>query len=231
MGFASIAVGSLIGGGLQTCFGQTLIQDAQPTDVGFSRGEWSIAKAPVAAASAAPTQDVGGLGTQAGPTGDRDWRTSLLVGDRVITMRRDGDSQTVRYLFSDGSLDRDGYAVACYLLRDVRAGKLFPIDVRLLDQLCGLQRWALANGWRTVLRILSGFRTFATNASTEGAAMNSQHLSGRAVDFVLEGLPTSVVRAMVLEFNKLGGTGIYLHRDTVHADTGPPRVWVASQKR
>ena len=58
---------------------------------------------------------------------------------------------------------------------------------RLLDILCGLQRWGEFNGRSSTILLTSGFRTAATNGATEGAALNSMHMYGRAADIVLEG--------------------------------------------
>jgi len=142
-------------------------------------------------------------------------------------MRRDGAAQRVRYCTADGQLDREGYGIACLLLRDVQAGRLCPIDPRLLDILCGLERWAEYNGRSSVIQLLSGFRTLATNRATEGAAMNSMHLYGRAADIVFEGMQSGLLGAMVRTFNDQGGTGIYLNRGFVHVDTGAARSWVS----
>lgn len=76
-----------------------------------------------------------------------------------------------------------------------------------------------------MIALTSGLRTEGTNASTEGAAKNSLHKQGRAVDFVMEGIRGGQLGAMVSAYNTGGGTGIYLARNFVHADTGRPRVW------
>jgi uncharacterized protein YcbK (DUF882 family) len=205
-------------------FGQTLIQGTPRSDTGFTpptailEPEQVVSRGGVQPATAAPAQ-----------TGD--WRRLLLQGERVITMRRDGGVERVRYCTEEGQLDRQGYAQACQLLRDVRAGKLFPMDPHLLDLLCGLQRWAAYNGHSAVIQLLSGFRSQETNANTEGAALNSMHLYGRAADIVLEGFSSALLGAMVREFNVQGGNGIYLNRGFVHVDTGAARSWVSTTSR
>lgn len=146
-------------------------------------------------------------------------------------MRRDGKAQRVRYCTSDGQLDRDGYALACHLLRDLRAGKMFTMDPKLLDVLCGIQRWGEANGRSSVIQVNSGFRTLDTNNDTEGAARNSMHLYGRAADIVIDGFGSGLVGAMVRTFNSNGGTGVYLSRGFVHVDTGAARMWVTGGRR
>lgn len=128
-------------------------------------------------------------------------------------------------------MDMAGYARACFLLRDVHANKVFPMDPHLLDILCGLQRWGAYNGRDSHIGVLSGFRTLTTNGSTEGAALNSRHLSGAAADILLDGFSSGLMGAMAKEFNDKGGTGIYLSRGFVHVDTGPGRTWVSTAQR
>lgn len=160
-----------------------------------------------------------------------DWKQHLLRGERSIRMRREGVTASIRYCTADGILDLGEYQRACHMLRDVRANKLHPMDPRLLDVLCGIQRWMSFNGLDAVIQIQSGFRTAATNSSTEGAAKNSMHLVGKAADIVIPGVRSAVVGAMVKEFNGGGGTGIYLSRGFVHVDTGAARSWVSNDRR
>lgn len=230
-----LTAATLIAGGAGPAFGQTFIHETPAFDVGVARvpeterGNFSSGQGgsrPQATASGPPT-------TASQPTlsMQTDWRSYLLSGERSVLMGRDGGlARRVRYAYADGTMDRDGYAQACFLLRDVRAGKLYPMDPRLLDLLCGLQRWAEYNGKSAVIQALSGFRTTATNASLEGAARNSMHLQGRAADFVFEGISSGVQGAMVKAFNVQGGTGVYLNRGFVHADTGSARSWVSTTR-
>lgn len=161
----------------------------------------------------------------------RDWRDFLLQGERSVLMRRDGPVRRYRYRTADGMVDKAGYAAACHVLRDVRADKMMAMDPALLDVLCGIQRWMEYNGRRAAIYITSGFRTLATNSRTEGAAKDSMHLYGRAADIVIDGATSSLVGAMVSQFNSNGGTGIYLSRGFVHVDTGAARTWVSTGRR
>ena len=155
-----------------------------------------------------------------------DWKQLLLAGDRSITMRRGGPSTAVRYCNGDGTLDRDGYLAACYLLRDVRAERMVQIDPHLLDVLCGIQRWMDFHGRSSTIEITSGYRTVKTNDSAEGSGRHSMHLFGKAADIVVPGASSNLIGAMVQRFNNEGGTGIYLGKGFVHVDTGSARTWV-----
>ena len=160
-----------------------------------------------------------------------DWKQVLLAGERSLVLRRDGPPTQVRYTRSDGSLDINGYVVACYLLRDVHAGMTVQIDPHLLDVLCGIQRWMDFNGKPATIEITSGYRTVKTNDSAEGSGRHSMHLYGRAADITVPGAPSRLIGDMVQRFNNEGGTGIYLGRDFVHVDTGAARTWVAGPAR
>lgn len=218
-GFLAVAAAIVAASHASGAGAQTLIADTPAMDTGVGRE---------AASEAAPALVHRAASPVAQPI---DWKASLLHGDRSIVVRRDGGPVRVRYCTKDGLLDREGYAHACYLMRDVRAGKMFTMDPRLLDVLCGIQRWGEHNGKSSVFRISSGFRSRETNDRTEGAARNSLHLYGRAVDIIPEGFSSGLLGAMVREFNDRGGTGIYLARGFVHVDTGAARTWVSTGRR
>lgn len=155
-----------------------------------------------------------------------DWRQRLLSGQRSVVVRRGGlTPETIVYLNSDGSLNYPGYVRLCWLMRDVRADQTVSMDLELMNIICGLQRWARYNGVESVINITSGFRTTNTNATTEGASKNSMHIQGRALDFVMQGIRSAMQGPMVQTFNDRGGTGIYIAKNFVHADTGRARVW------
>jgi uncharacterized protein YcbK (DUF882 family) len=113
-------------------------------------------------------------------------------------------------------------------LRDFRSGAKIGIDVDLLDFLSGVMQ---AVG-ETKATILSAYRTPETNAMLArrgfGAAENSQHLYGRALDIhfgdkLAEAMKTA--RAM-----RRGGVGWYPHSSFMHIDTGPVRNWDLDHK-
>lgn len=164
--------------------------------------------------------------SQAGGAAYGDWRSGLLQGDRTLLVRRNGGpAERVTYINRDGSMNVDGYRRMCWLMRDVRADVFAQMDIDLMDMMCGLQRWAAHNGVHSVVTVTSGLRTDKTNSSTEGAAKNSLHKEGRAVDFIMDGIRSGQLGAMVSTYRSKGGTGIYLDKNFVHADTGRTRTW------
>lgn len=207
---------------------QTLLEGSASSGAGWTppgyEPPWSATSMPQP--SETPRQ-----APQQAPAPVSDWRQHLLLGERSVVLRRDGPAKRIRYCTADGLLDPAGYAVACHLLRDVQANKMFPMDPRLLDVLCGIQRWMEYHGRGATIEVTSGFRTIKTNGALEGAAMNSMHLYGRAADIVISGAGSALVGAMVRQFNADGGTGIYLARGFVHVDTGAARTWVSRAPR
>jgi len=76
------------------------------------------------------------------------------------------------------------------------------------------------------INIHSAFRTEATNTRllSEGAAQNSLHKVGKAVDVTVQGLGIYFLADRVREIGA-GGVGIYWRARFCHIDTGPPRFW------
>lgn len=226
LAFAAAAVAASSG-----AHAQTLISGTPESDSGHLRASLDRAQADEEARALAELQksQAASQWSLAPAQVSADWRQLLLRGERAITMRRDGGALLrVRYCTQDGLLDREGYALACYMLRDVRAGRLAAMDPGLLDLLCGMQRWAQHNGYQADINALSGFRTLQTNQGTEGAAQNSLHLYAKAADVVIEGFSGTRLGAMAKQFNVTGGNGIYVNRSFVHVDTGSSRTWISN---
>ena len=76
----------------------------------------------------------------------------------------------------------------------------------------------------------SGYRNPNTNARTEGAAKNSMHMRGRAVDIIIPDLPVSYLGKLAQHY-AAGGVGFYPDRGFIHIDTGNVRSWVTRGKR
>jgi uncharacterized protein YcbK (DUF882 family) len=112
-----------------------------------------------------------------------------------------------------------------HILRDFRANEVKPIDPRLLDLLVSL-RGRL--GTTAPFDVISGYRSPQTNAMlhahSEGVAMHSLHMDGRAIDIRVPGRELSTLRSAALSL-RAGGVGYYPRSDFVHVDTGRVRHW------
>lgn len=132
-----------------------------------------------------------------------------------------GESLTTRF-FTAAGYDLGEIAKINWFLRDWRAGSETIYDVRVLWALAVLRHAAMEDGHSGRVRVTSGYRTATTNTNTEGAAHNSMHLVGRAVDFGLPGIEPAVV-ADFAEWLQVGGVGRY--RAHTHLDSGHLRSW------
>ena len=124
----------------------------------------------------------------------------------------------------DGQWAPQAYSRLCWTLRDIHAGQYVAMDTQLIAILDWTQRYLASYGYTSPLIILSGYRTAKTNAGTEGAARNSQHLWGKAVDFTLPGLSASYL-GKLMSWLSQGGVGVYAKNGFVHVDTGRVRHW------
>lgn len=110
------------------------------------------------------------------------------------------------------------------MLRDVQYKKAHNIDPQLLDILFLVQSWLKEEGRPSRIHILSGYRTPEHNFRLEGAAKQSLHVQGKAVDIHIPGLDTKVL-ALMSRYLGAGGVGVYVDRNFIHIDTGRFRQW------
>ena len=120
--------------------------------------------------------------------------------------------------------------MASYLLRDVTQKKMVYMDPKLLDLICAVQAWLVYYGNDSPLSVTSGFRTQKTNSRLEGAARNSMHLYGKALDFRVAGLDIKSIASIADQFSA-GGIGLYPSSDFLHLDTGGVRKWTSGKTK
>ena len=129
----------------------------------------------------------------------------------------------------------EGYFAAAlprlnWFLRDHREAAASEMDPRLFDILWTVQRnYLRTHGARVTLNVHSAYRTERTNAllRSEGAAQNSYHKFGRAVDISAQGYGIYFLYDMV-QSSGAGGVGVYMRSQFAHLDTGPRRHWIQS---
>lgn len=160
------------------------------------------------------------------PASKQDQMIALIRDDkapRQVWLKRGKDQAIITYGES-GKLILPEYHKACYLLRDTRQNITVAMDIQVLDVLTMVQRFLLLHNVRVPLNIHSGYRSEATNSSIEGAAKNSLHKLGKAVDLHIEGIPSETLARLGLFLGK-GGVGFYPKSGFVHLDTGVRRFW------
>ena len=140
-----------------------------------------------------------------------------------LARKSTGEQQRITY-WKDGQLERQGYIDACVLLRDVSAGQAVQMDIGLLNLLRAIQGWLVYYNINSPIIVHSGYRTSRTNSRTEGAAKNSFHLKGMAVDIEIPGISIDYLFRLSSVFGS-GGLGFYPGKRFIHADTGRVRYW------
>lgn len=134
-----------------------------------------------------------------------------------------GEHLSVEYCRA-GAYEPQALAAVNRLFRDHYNDETHVIDAALLDRLYGVTR---VLGTREAVHVVCGYRSPSTNAMKHhdhgGAASQSFHLTGRAVDVFLPDRDLGEIRTAALQMG--GGVGYYPRSGFVHLDTGPTRTW------
>ncbi len=135
-----------------------------------------------------------------------------------------GESLTTTY-WENGRYIPEELDRVNYVLRDFRANEVKPIDPSLLDLLTRIQYRLSTN---EPFQVISGYRSPLTNAmlhaNSEGVAVHSLHIEGKAIDISVPGRSLVQRRGAALA-QQAGGVGYYPKSDFVHVDTGRVRYW------
>ncbi|MHB8461863.1 MAG: YcbK family protein [Vulcanimicrobiaceae bacterium] len=151
---------------------------------------------------------------------------------RILRVVRADDGEAADVLWFDGrSVVQSGYERLCWLLRDAHVAPAHgdaAIAPKLIQVLWEIQRAHELLGHNGRLVIHSGYRTIETNANTEGAVLNSQHIAGDACDFHVEGVPIHITAQLSRHAPLRGGCGEYERGGGdgwVHVDIAGLRNW------
>jgi uncharacterized protein YcbK (DUF882 family) len=127
--------------------------------------------------------------------------------------------------WENGSYQTDALSAIARVLRDHRSNDVHPIDVRLLDL---VHRLTEKLDHHRPVHVISGYRSPASNKmlrrNSGGVARKSFHMSGKAIDLRLEGVPLRRLHKAALAMRG-GGVGYYGKSRFVHLDTGRVRRW------
>lgn len=149
----------------------------------------------------------------------------LAKGSRTISLIRESTGERINRVYMvDGKWEPRAYEEICHILRDVQAAKTVQMDVRLIAILDWTGEFLRQYGYTKPIHVLSGYRSPATNARTEGAAQSSLHLRAMAADIYAPGISADYL-AKLFRWLSAGGVGVYPSRNFVHVDPGRVRTW------
>ncbi|MGU3494683.1 DUF882 domain-containing protein [Xanthobacteraceae bacterium A53D] len=154
-------------------------------------------------------------------------QNAVANGDtRTLTLKHAHTGESGTFTFKkDGRYDEAVLKKINWILRDWRRDEPTEMDPHLFDIIWEVYREVGASAPVTVL---SAYRSPATNSMlrsrSKGVAQFSQHTRGRALDFVIAGVPLAELRAAGLRLQR-GGVGFYPSSNFVHMDTGNVRMW------
>lgn len=147
---------------------------------------------------------------------------------KILTLNNLNTGESLKTEFFNGkSYNHSELVRLNHFFRDYRANEVRAIDPHLFEHIYRLQ---MLLGTRKPVQLVSGYRCLETNnrlrgkSVRSGVAKHSYHTLGQAMDFHIEGISLSQVRAAALKL-KMGGVGYYPRSNFVHIDTGPVRSW------
>jgi uncharacterized protein YcbK (DUF882 family) len=123
-----------------------------------------------------------------------------------------------------------GYRQACWLLRDIQAGRVAAASMKLLQTAAWMQAFFAAYQVHRPFIVHSGFRTKSTNEICGGAraSLHMQDSSGcfHAMDIYMDGISVDYLGRLAA-LARQGGVGFYSDRPRgfVHIDDGRARYW------
>jgi uncharacterized protein YcbK (DUF882 family) len=171
-----------------------------------------------AVAAALPLPAVGGPSNDWVPP---DWHRYGFPSQRWVTALFVHTGERFKNIYCDnGNYVYPAIQLFSWTCRDFRLNQWKWLHPMLLDLLFILH-WKYN---RNEIQIYSGYRTPETNASIEGAALNSQHIHGKALDVHLPDLDNTEVAKDMKSFI-YGGVGMYPLKHFTHLDCGPLRSW------
>jgi uncharacterized protein YcbK (DUF882 family) len=144
---------------------------------------------------------------------------------RLMLYNPHTDERFADVFWCDGKYVPESLTSINWLMRDFHRNVVKPIDVDLLDLLHRINQRLET---RKPFRILSGYRTAATNRllQREGwaPAAHSEHLVGKAADICVDRVSLRHLHRAAVSL-KAGGVGMYPRDHFIHVDVGPVRVW------
>ena len=156
-------------------------------------------------------------------------QTASAEGDtRTLSFRHLHTQETITVTFKrDGRYDDAALKKLDWFMRDWRKEQSVRMDPHLFDVLWEAYRDV---GGKKPIEVICGYRAPGTNAMlrarSSGVAQNSNHITGKAIDFAIPGVDLAKLREVGLRMQR-GGVGFYPTSGSpfVHLDTGSIRHW------
>ncbi len=127
--------------------------------------------------------------------------------------------------WEDGRYLRDALGKLDWVLRDLSAAEVTPMDPRLFDVMHSVAQKLESHEH---FEVISGYRSPERNAGMAARSSRvstvSLHMSGMAADLRLPGRDSYGMARLAAEM-QLGGVGLYRRDGFVHLDCGQPRRW------
>jgi len=131
----------------------------------------------------------------------------------------------VKYRNRSGKYDQGALSDINYFLRCPHSNQTCEMDIQLLEDLNQIEKQV---GRGKEIRIYSAYRSPSYNDLLvrlgRGAAPNSLHTTGRAIDIGISGVRLTELWRTAAKLRR-GGVGNYRRRGFIHIDTGPVRYW------
>jgi uncharacterized protein YcbK (DUF882 family) len=143
---------------------------------------------------------------------------------RTVFLRHHSGDWIQRTYWQDGELIDQAHQEISWFMRDRVTSEAVYIHPVLLDVVYGVNGWLNYFGVRDAPDMTSAFRSYGRNLNIEGAAKDSEHTKGKALDFRIRGI-SSLQTAKFGAWLGGGGVGWYPGKDFTHLDTGRLRVW------
>lgn len=141
--------------------------------------------------------------------------------ETLLHIIRNGNTYKIPFI-RNGKLEDNGYYDLCKIFADTHDKVAVQMDPNLFSVLAKAQGWLASHQINKPIILTSGYRTEHTNSMTEGAALNSMHMYGKAADIHMEGIPVDYLARLL---RLCGGAGIGIYSSFVHVDTWKERSW------
>jgi len=152
------------------------------------------------------------------------YESDFWLRPRTIRCRHAAGELIEATYWSDGQLLQQGYSELSWFMRDRVVQRAVYMNPVLLDVAYGITGWLNYFGVQSTLVLTSGHRDRARNSQIEGAAKNSLHITGDAMDVQIPGV-SSLQLARFGAWMNAGGVGWYPSKGFTHLDRGRLRSW------